>query len=117
MKLAQLQAERRTLVERASALIDGADPVDDEALQTIRYEVEALDDTIRTVEKVGVWEVEMRKRSTPDRADTNRSRDMRDFSILKAVRAAWGRSLPGDDSGVRAGGTAAATGHGRGPDV
>ena len=35
-----------------SALIDGGDPVDDEALQTIRYEVEALDDTIRTVEKV-----------------------------------------------------------------
>ena len=99
MKLAQLQAERRTLVERASALIDGADPVDDEALQTIRYEVEALDDTISTVEKVGVWEVEMRKRATPDRADTNRSRDMRDFSILKAVRAAWGRSLPGDDLG------------------
>ena len=41
----------------------------------------------------------MRKRSTPDRADTNRSRDMRDFGILKAVRAAWGKSLPGDDLG------------------
>ena len=99
MELPKLENERRALVERAKAVIDAGDITESEEaeLTDLKARVEALDGRIATVKTIRAWDVSQAK--APDRADAVQARRRADFSILKAIRAAWGRSLPEDDLG------------------
>jgi HK97 family phage major capsid protein len=90
--------ERDALLTEAQALI--AEPLDDgkrARLDDIQTRVASLDDDLERAAKVEALLVSAAK--PLDRADTVHRRSRSEFSILKAMRAKLGRSLPSDDDG------------------
>ena len=98
MKLAQLEADRRTLVERAKAIIDGDSELTDAEraeLAELRAKIETRDTDIETLRKVDSYQ--SAKDAPKDSTDNRQAHRMTQFSITRAVRDAMGWGT--DDAG------------------